>query len=72
MLVEGVGGELIFTAVQLKIVAIDKPQQVALAAAMRAIAFDDLCQLAFHAEFHLAAMAASLVFHVRFLFCRHE
>src|SRR5690606_33774547 len=41
-----------------------EPQQVALAAAVRTVAFGELADLAFHGEADVAAMAAALVGHV--------
>ena len=67
MLVEPIGGEVIDRQGQLHLAARDEPQQIALAAAMRAVALDRLAELALDLETHLAAMAASRM-HERLLF----
>src|SRR5699024_2571229 len=61
VLVEGIGAEFIFGGQQTQLRARHEPQQIALAAAMRAIAFDDVLRLTFDFKRNTAAVAASRV-----------
>src|SRR5882724_11047470 len=63
VLVEQVGGERAFRHGEPQALARDEPQQVALAAAMGAVALDDLGEIALHLERDAAAMAAAFVGH---------
>src|SRR5699024_9337229 len=61
VLVECVRGQILFGAEQPQVLPRHEPQQIALAAAMRAIAFHDLFRVAVHFERDATAMTTALV-----------
>src|SRR5690606_14928009 len=63
MAVERVGGQRRLRRLQSELPARHEPEQIALAAAMRAIAFHHFVELALHFEADLPAMAAALMAH---------
>src|SRR5215470_1094746 len=64
VLVEHVGGERALRRSQPQLLARHEPQQIALAAAVRAVALHDLADLALDLERNAAAMAAAFVDHL--------
>lgn len=61
--VEGVGGEIALGRLEFQLFLRREPQEIALAAAMRAVAFHQLLDLAFDFEGDLSAMTGAFVGH---------
>jgi hypothetical protein len=65
VLVESVGDQIFLWSEQIELRTWHEPQQITLAAAMRAIALHGLLQTALDFEGHLAAVTATSVVHLR-------
>ena len=63
MLVEGVGRQVAFRCNEAQLLTRDKPQQVAFAAAMRAVTLRDLAKVTLDLEGDMTAMTAAFVGH---------